>query len=149
MRRTTRYAAPVRSSFSVVNFSVPLYDGGNVRAAVRASEANKRASEAQLGTGRRFKSRWTWSRAGVRSSLRGLALPAAEAAQRAAQINYDAAIAARREGIGNITDVITAQTSLVQAQTNYVQAIYNFYTADAQLARAVGLAERLGEGTNS
>lgn len=131
-----------------LNFSVPLYDGGNVRAAVRASEANKRASEAQFG------SQTLQVTVDVEQSWRSLqlaraSLPAAEAAQRAAQINYDAAIAARREGIGNITDVITAQTSLVQAQTNYVQAIYNFYTADAQLARAVGLAERLGEGTNS
>ena len=131
-----------------LNFSVPLYDGGNVRAAVRASEANKRASEAQLG-GQALQVTVDVEQSWRSLQLARASLPAAEAAQSAAQINYDAAIAARREGIGNITDVITAQTSLVQAQTNYVQAIYNFYTADAQLARAVGLAERLGEGTKS
>ena len=128
-----------------LNFSVPLYDGGNVRAAVRASEATKRASEAQLEVQVQQVSvevEQTWRSL----QLARLSIPAAESAQKAAQINYDAAIAARREGIGNITDVITAQTSLVQAQTNYVQAIYNFYTADAQLAKAVGLAEKLGEG---
>ena len=122
--------------------SYPLFDGGNVRSQVRGSEANKRVAEAQLESQRQQVS------VDVEQNWRSLqlaraSLPAAEAAQRAAQINYDAAIAARREGVGNITDVITAQTSLVQAQTNYVQAIYNFYTADAQLAKAVGLADRI------
>ncbi|MGC4045099.1 MAG: TolC family protein [Armatimonas sp.] len=125
-----------------LGFTVPLYDGGNLRAGVKVGEANLRGSKAQLDTQQQQVT------VSVEQSWRSLqlaraSLPAAEAAQKAAQINYDAAIAARKEGIGNITDVIQAQTSLVQAQINYVQAIYNFYTADAQLAQAVGLADRI------
>ncbi len=125
-----------------LNFSAPLYDGGNLRYQVKASEASLRGSKAQLESQKQQVS------VDVEQSWRSLqlaraSLPAADAAQKAAQINYDAAIASRREGIGNVTDVIQAQTSLVQAQINYVQAIYNFYTADAQLARAVGLAEKI------
>ena len=76
-------------------------------------------------------------------ALARASVPAAEAAQQAAQINFEAATESRREGVGDIIDVITAQTLLVQAQTNFVQAVYDFYVADAQLARAVGQAERL------
>jgi TolA-binding protein len=88
----------------------------------------------------------------IEQSFRSLALaraslPAALAAQQAAQINYEAALESRREGIGSIVDVITAQTLLVQAQTSYVQAIYTFYGADAALARAIGQAERIGVNT--
>jgi outer membrane protein len=125
-----------------LNFSAPLYDGGNLRSQVKASEASLRGSKAQLESQKQQVS------VDVEQNWRSLqlaraSLPAAETAQRAAQLNYDAAIASRREGIGNVTEVIQAQTSLVQAQINYVQAIYNFYTADAQLARAVGLAEKI------
>lgn len=125
-----------------LGFSVPLYDGGNLRAAVKASEASLRGSVAQLDT-QQQQVTVTVEQSWRSLQLARASLPAAEAAQKAAQINYDAAIAARQEGIGNITDVIQAQTSLVQAQINYVQAIYNFYTADAQLAQAVGLADRI------
>ena len=60
-------------------------------------------------------------------------------------MNYDAAIESRREGVGTIVEVINAQTQLVQAQTNYVQAVYDFFGADAQLARAVGQADRIAQ----
>jgi outer membrane protein len=125
-----------------LSFSSPLYDGGNLKAQVKASEASLRSSKAQ------FENQKQQVSVEVEQNWRSLqlaraSLPAAEAAQKAAQINYDAAIAARKEGVGDITAVIQAQTSLVQAQINYVQAIYNFYTADAQLARSVGLAEKI------
>ncbi len=122
--------------------SYPLFDAGASRAAVRAAQANQRAAELQLESLRQQVA------VNVEQTYRQLALarasvPAAEAAQQAAQINFEAATESRREGVGDIIDVITAQTLLVQAQTNFVQAVYNFYVADAQLARAVGQAERL------
>jgi outer membrane protein len=124
----------------------PLFDGGLVRSQVREAQAGVRSSEAQLNI---LKQQVAVE---IEQSFRGLALaraslPAALAAQQAAQINYDAALESRREGVGSVVDVITAQTSLVQAQTNYVQAIYTFYGADAALARAIGQAERIGVNT--
>ena len=62
----------------------------------------------------------------------------AQAAITAAQVNFDAAVAARREGIGTVLDITIAQTTLTQSENQYVTAIYNFYTADAQLQRALG-----------
>ncbi len=127
-----------------IGLSYPLFDGGFVRSQFNAARAQARASEAQL-TGQRQQ-----VAVDVETAYRTLvqtraSLPAAAAAQRAAQINYDAALESRREGVGSIVDVITAQTSLVQAQTNYVQAVYNFYAADARLARAIGRADRIAE----
>ncbi len=124
----------------------PLFDGGLVRSQVREAQAGVRSTEAQLDT---LKQQVAVE---IEQSFRSLALaraslPAALAAQQAAQTNYDAALESRREGVGSLVDVITAQTSLVQAQTNYVQAIYTFYGADAALARAIGQADRIGVNT--
>jgi outer membrane protein len=129
-----------------VSATYPLFDGGLVRSQVREAQAGVRSSEAQLET---LKQQIAVD---IEQSFRSLALaraslPAALAAQQAAQINYDAALESRREGVGSIVEVITAQTALVQAQTNYVQAIYTFYGADAALARAIGQAERIGVNT--
>lgn len=127
-----------------LSVSYPLFDGGFVRSQVRASQAGVRVSEAQLVA---LKQQVAVE---VEQAYRNLlqsraAIPAAEAAQAAAQINYNAALESRKEGAGSIIEVITAQTSLVQAQTNYVQAVYSFYAADARLARAVGQAERIAQ----
>jgi outer membrane protein TolC len=122
--------------------SYPLFDAGASRAQVRAAQSSQRASELRLESLRQQVA------VEVEQAYRQLAqarasIPAAQAAQEAAQINFEAATESRREGVGDIIDVITAQTLLVQAQTNFVQAVYDFYVADAQLARAVGQAERL------
>jgi outer membrane protein len=125
-----------------LSLSYPLFDAGFVRSQFRASQASARSVEAQLNSLRQSVA------VEVEQGYRNLAqarasLPASAAAVRAARINYEAAIASRREGVGSIVDVITAQTSLVQAETNYVQAIYNFYAADARLTRAVGQADKI------
>ncbi|MDX1934962.1 MAG: TolC family protein [Capsulimonadales bacterium] len=125
-----------------LSLSYPLFDGGFVRSNFRASQATARAAEAQLLNLRQQVT------VEVEQAYRTLAqnrasLPASAAAVQAARINYEAAILSRKEGVGSIVDVITAQTALVQAETNYVQAIYNFYAADARLARAVGQAEKI------
>jgi outer membrane protein len=131
-----------------VNVTYPLFDGGFVRSQFRADQAAARAAEAQLTSLRQQVA------VEVEQAYRTLAqaraaLPAVAAAQQAAQVNYDAAIASRREGVGSIVDVITAQTSLVQAQVNYVQAVYTFYTADAALARAIGQTDHIGQIGNT
>lgn len=127
-----------------ISASYPLFDGGLVRSQLRSSAAQQRASEAQLAS---LKLQVAVE---VEQAYRTLfqaweSLPAAKAAQEAAQINYDAALEAFKLGAGSIVEVITAQTQLVQAQTNYVQAIYSFYSADASLARSVGQADRIGQ----
>lgn len=120
--------------------SLPLFNGGANRAAIRQAEENQRAVEAQLASAKLA------ARLDVETAYRTLqtaqaAIPAARAAQEAAQINYDAASESLKEGIGTIVDVITAQSQLVEAQTNYVQALYTLYSADTALQRATGHAD--------
>lgn len=120
--------------------SLPLFNGGANRAAIRQAEETQRSVEAQLASAKLA------ARVDVETAYRTLqtaqaAIPAARAAQEAAQINYDAASESLKEGIGTIVDVITAQSQLVEAQTNYVQALYTLYTADTALQRATGHAD--------
>jgi outer membrane protein len=129
-----------------LSLSYPLFDGGLVRSQVRETQAQKRAVDAQL-TGLKQQVAVEVEQAYRTLAQSRVSLPAARSAQEAAEINYQAALESRREGVGSIVEVITAQTSLVQAQQNYVQAVYDFYTADAQLARAVGQADRIAQGT--
>jgi len=142
---TDRFDRSIGNDRSVaVGVSYPLFDAGNARSQVNEARASERASDARLVSLRQQVA------VEVEQAYRTLAqsrasIPAALAAQRAAQINYDAALESRREGVGSIVEVITAQTQLVQAQQSYIQAIYDFYGADARLARAVGQAERIAQ----
>lgn len=62
----------------------------------------------------------------------------AQAALKAAQVNYDSTVAMQKEGLATVVDVTTAQVTLVQAQDQYVTAIYNYYIEDSALSRAIG-----------
>ena len=129
-------ARGVNSQFLITS-SYPLFDAGLARGAVRIAQATRDAALDQLELVRQQ------VRLDVEQaySTRQTNLEAATLAQfavTAAQVNYDAVIASRKEGIGTVLDITTAQATLTQAQSQYVQAVYNFYIADAQLQKAVG-----------
>jgi outer membrane protein len=119
------------------SFSYPLFDGGAARAAVRQAKANLETSQRQLEITKQniqldVETNYL-NKEEARQRIRST-----QAALRAAQLNFEAATAAQREGAGTIIDVITAQTQLITADTNAVQALYDFYLSEARLSRAVG-----------
>ncbi|MDQ2798558.1 MAG: TolC family protein [Armatimonadota bacterium] len=121
----------------LVTGTYPLFDAGNARGAIRIAQAGRDSALNQLEQVRqqiRLEVEQAYSTR--ETSLQAAQL--AQAAVTAAQVNYDSAVAARREGIGTVLDITTAQATLTQAQNQYVTAIYNFYIADAQLVRATG-----------
>jgi outer membrane protein len=125
------------STALTLNGSYPLFDAGNARGAVRIAQATFDSDTNTLEQQRQN------IRRDVEQALstRNQNLQAAQLAQSAvtaAQVNYDAVIASRREGIGTVLDVTTAQATLTQAQNQFVTAVYNSYIADAQLQRAIG-----------
>jgi len=125
--------------------SLPLFDAGLSRAAIKQAEATEASYAAQLASTRLA------AKVDVETAYRTLqtaraSVPAALSAQQAAQVNFDAATESRREGIGTVLDVITAQNQLVQSQTNYVQALYTLYTADVALLRAIGHTDAITGG---
>ncbi len=118
-------------------FSYPLFDAGLTRAQVRQAKASLEQARKQLDLTKQAIQLAVEQAYLLREEARSR-VQAALAAVRAAQENYDAATASRKEGAGSILDVITAQNALVVAETNQVQAIYDYYTADANLKRALG-----------
>ncbi len=121
----------------LVTGSYPLFDAGLARGAVRIAEAGRDSALNQLELTRqqvRLEVEQAYSTRQTNLEAAGLA----QAAVTAAQVNYDAVIASRKEGIGTVLDITTAQATLTQAQSQYVSAVYNFYIADAQLQRAIG-----------
>jgi len=126
----------VDSQFLVTG-SYPVFDAGSARGAIRIAQAQRDVALNQLEQVRqliRLDTEQAYNTRATNLQAAGLA----QAAVTSAQVNYDAAVAARREGIGTVLDITTAQATLTQAQNQYVVAIYNFYTADAQLQRALG-----------
>ncbi len=121
----------------LVSGSYPLFDAGSARGAVRVAQAQRDIAANQLEQVRqqiRLDVEQAYNTRAVNQQAAGLA----QAAVTAAQVNYDAAVAARQEGIGTVLEITTAQATLTQAQSQYVTAVYNFYIADAQLQRALG-----------
>ncbi len=125
-----------------ISASLPLFNGGANTSAIKQAEMNAKAAEAQLASAR------LTAKLEIETAYRTLenakaSVPAALTALTAAEINYKSASESRKEGIGTVVDVITAQAQLVQAQTNYVQALYTLYTADVSLQKSIGNAESL------
>ncbi len=121
----------------LVTGSYPLFDAGSARGAVRIAQAQRDIAANQLEQVRqqiRLDVEQAYNTRATNQQAAGLA----QAAVTAAQVNYDAAVAARQEGIGTVLDITTAQATLTQAESQYVTAVYNFYIADAQLQRALG-----------
>ena len=117
--------------------SYPVFDAGSARGAVRIAQAQRDVAQNQLELVRqqiRLDVEQAYNTRATNLQAAGLA----QAAVTAAQVNYDAALASRREGIGTVLDITIAQATLTQAQNQYVTAVYNFYIADAQLQRALG-----------
>jgi outer membrane protein TolC len=50
-----------------------------------------------------------------------------------------------REGVGNIIDLLTAQTALANARAQQVQSRWQWYTSLAQLARDAGVLGARGD----
>jgi outer membrane protein len=121
----------------LVSGSYPLFDAGSARGAVRIAEAQRDAAKNTVEQTRQtIRSDVETAVANRTSALQQTTL--AQAAVKAAQVNYDAAVDSRKEGVGTVLDITTAQATLTQAQIQYVTAVYNYYIADAALSKAVG-----------
>ena len=122
----------------LVSLSYPLFDGGNTRAVVRESKAaleqDHRSLDA-LEQNIRFSVEQSYvSREQARQRITASLL-----AVQAAQQSYDVALEKQKNQLVNIPEVTLAENQLVAARVALVQAVYDFYIADAQLKRAIGV----------
>ena len=117
--------------------SIPLYDGSRSRENIKAAQLGYEADRANLVQTERD------VRAEIESAYKEFQqdfdrLEAAKLAKDAAQLNYDAAEGAYKEGAGTILDQLTAQVSLATAESNYVQAYYDLLISEVKLKQVVG-----------
>lgn len=129
--------SPFNTAALVFSASLPVYDGKQRRELLRIEELRLESLEAQYAQLVRnieaeIESAYT------ESSFNARRLSAATVALEAAQLNYDAAISAQREGAGTLIEVLTAQVSLTTAEANLVNATYDALISDVRLRLAVG-----------
>ena len=115
----------------------PIFDGGYNQGAVRAARALAAAAKDKFKTVRQ-EVRLQVEQALDNQTEAFAASDLAEAAVKAAQVNVDAALAERKEGVGTTLDVTTAVATLATAQNQYVTAVYNTYSTQAILDETVG-----------
>jgi len=129
---STHYCATV-----LLGLTLPIYDGGLRRALEGQARANEARTSAALEQTRDEATREIVGAANrVRTSL--AALDAADALASAAQITFDAALAAYRHGVGSITDTTRASTGLLEAQNASTDAYSAALSSAATLALAAG-----------
>ena len=120
-----------------VNLSVPIYDGGNIRARVGQARQDEqqaliRLAQTELTVSQDVRnaiSNLRSARARLANATRQVAL--AEEVFRIAQVRQAA-------GAGTYVEVVDAETTLTTARNGFVRARYDVLTAYSQLQRAVG-----------
>ncbi|WP_081910654.1 TolC family protein [Hymenobacter sp. APR13] len=132
------------NSVGVVQFSVPIYDGGRNKNQRVEAQANIRGSQA------RIQDTQEQIRADVRQAVNNLQSSTARYDNAQLQISQatDALTRAKaryRYDVGTNLDVLDAETSLAQARLARLQAIYNYTLGQYQLKRATG--EQIWAGT--
>ncbi len=120
-----------------LTLSVPLWDGGATREAVKAARADERQSLIQKDQFvRGIKAEVQQAIIAVRDAFERQSTTAqtvtqAREALRLANVRFQA-------GVGTQLEINDAQTALTQAETNQVNARYDYLSALARLNRAVG-----------
>jgi outer membrane protein TolC len=123
-----------------VSLNVPIWDGGQTRAAIQAAQSDERTALVTKDEfARGVKSEVQQSIVAIRDGdyrSREIAATVGEAreALRLANVRL-------RAGVGTELDVFTAEATLVQAEDNQVGALYDYLGALASLSRAVGTPE--------
>lgn len=121
----------------LMGVTVPIYDGGLRRALESQARSDAAKTDLTLEQVRNEATRQiVAAKNGVKTSLS--ALDASEALATAAQVTFDAALAAYRSGVGSITDVTRAETQLLEARNAATDAYSTALAAAATLALSVG-----------
>jgi outer membrane protein TolC len=121
----------------LLGVTVPIYDGGLRRAREGQARADAARTDATLEQVRDEATREIVSAGNrVRTSL--AALDSANSLTSAAQITFDAALDAYRNGVGSITDATRSETALLEAQNASTDAYSASLSSAATLALAAG-----------
>jgi outer membrane protein len=133
-----------RSGESILlNFSMPLFDGGERADRISMARAKLRESQANLELTRDgVAQQVVQAYDGLLTSLAEYA--AAEALQQAANTSYDAALHSYQQGVGTFTDLASEENAVADAERQVEDAQAGAHSAAAALAFAVGLSSGSG-----
>lgn len=121
-----------------LNLSIPIYEGGSIRAAARQAGALSRARSADLEDAQ------DQLKLATETAFRDLensvaVFRAAQQAVASAKVSLDATRKGHEIGTRSIIDLLTANTSYATAQRNYYFALYAQLLDRTQLKAAVGV----------
>jgi OMF family outer membrane factor len=125
-----------------INASVPLYDGGQIRAKVRQAKADVQTSQetllqTQLTVAQDVRTAaLNVQQDAERTKTTARAVTLAEEAVNLAKLRYGA-------GLAVLVEVTNAETQLTQARNNAVNALYDYAVASAHLQRATSTQPEL------
>lgn len=127
----------LQSAALTFSAALPLYDGKSAREETRAAQLNLQAVEANLAQQERV------ARAEIEATYEEVLQnaerqEAAQAALKAAQVNFDAAVSAQSKGAGTLIEVLTAQVTLATAESNAVEARFDLKISQIRLRLVTG-----------
>mgnify|MGYP001368751932 FL=1 len=120
-----------------MQLSIPLFDGGVRRArvdeaAIERRQADLAAEQTRLEVDKQIEDAWS-AHVEAESRLRVTATSIAEASEALAIENLK-----QEQGVGLVTDVLNAETTLLGAQADRLQAQFDLITTRFGLLRATG-----------
>jgi outer membrane protein TolC len=122
---------------AIVNVAIPLFRGYYFRNGIRAAEAEVSRAEAQVvQTELSIIQQVTTSKVGVETASKNLADSAEYL--KAAELEFEIALASYKAGTNTILDLLSAQSSVADARSKKAEAIQGWYTSLATLAYATG-----------
>ena len=117
--------------------SIPLFDGGLVRAQTQAARARVQVYAAQRDQQRQSVDLEVWQRFQIADSAEAV-IDSAQALLRSATVAEGAARERYGAGVGSLLELLVAQSTAAQARVSVVQARYDARLAVARLGYAVG-----------
>lgn len=129
---------------AVLRLNLPLFTGFTHRQDVRAAEAEERAARARAERVARNVALDVWtSYSDLKTAARRVATT--DELRRSASESHDVAAGRYRAGVGDILDLLQAQTALENARARQVQARADWYLAVARLAYDTGTLTRTSQ----
>ena len=126
-----------RNSSIGLYVSVPIFNGYNTKYKVQAAKEQLRLSQAEYEKLSQDASLEVYQTYQTLFSETG-AVRASEDLVNSAQASYQLSMGRYKAGVGNILDLLNAQSALASAQQQHVQSLYNWYITKASFAKAMG-----------
>jgi TolC family type I secretion outer membrane protein len=120
--------------------SIPLFTGYRIPYQIQTAREQLEVQQATRDQLRNDVALQVWQ-AYQELRTQGQSLATASDLVRSAQESYDAALARYKAGVGNVTDLLNAQSALASASVQRIQARYLWNVSKAALARAIGVLD--------